>query len=153
MSFSEKLLMKDEKIEHQSKLQWQFAFSKSGGAFIMGSIFAIATSWSTFGGLLIIYGIVAFPIELISYLTSYFVVTDRRVLVRTGFVKRRSIEMLLTKIEAVAYQDGILERINGAGHIVIVGTGGTKELLPFIKGPLEFKRVLQEKIHQAQKAS
>lgn len=153
MSFSEKLLMKDEKIEHQSKLQWQFAFSKSGGAFTMGCLLAYVAGWSTLGGLLMIYGILAFPVELVSYLTSYFVVTDRRVLVRTGFIKRKSLEMLLTKIEAVAYQDGLLERINKAGHIVIIGTGGTKEILPFIQEPLEFKRVLQEKIHHVQKAS
>jgi uncharacterized membrane protein YdbT with pleckstrin-like domain len=153
MGFSEKLLMTDEKIVHQTKLRWQFAFSKSCGGFVMGCILAFGAGLSTLGGFLMLYGIVAFPFELISYLTSYFVITDRRVLVRTGFVKRRSLELLLSKVEAVAYEDGLLERINGAGHIAIVGTGGTKELLPYLENPLEFKRILQEKIHQVQKAS
>lgn len=152
MGFSEKLLLNNEKIEHQTKLQWSFAFSKSGSGILFGSILAFGFGWSALGGFLILYGIACFPFELINYKTSYFIITSQRVLVRTGLIKRRSVELLLSKVEGVYYEDGLLERMNKAGHIVISGTGGTKEVLPYIEHPLEFKRVLQEKIQSAQKA-
>jgi hypothetical protein len=49
-----------------------------------------------------------------------------------------------SKIESVNVDQGILARILGYGTIIIVGSGGTREIFPKIKNPLEFRKKFQE---------
>ena len=152
MGFTDKLLMTDEKIEHQTTLEPWLAFSRSGGTLLLALAF-FSTGASGMGVFLLTASLVTALFDLINYKTSFFVVTNKRVLVRTGLVKRVSLELMLAKIEAVAYHESLTERMNRTGSLVICGTGGTKQPLPRIKNPLEFKRQLQQKIDQIQKSA
>lgn len=152
MSFTEKLLMQDEKIEYQTKLEPWMAFSQSGGMLLMAFI-VFGIGWSGAGNFLLAWAVIALPFEWISHKTSYFIITNKRILVRTGLVKRMSLELMLTKIEGIAYEESLTERMNGTGRLAICGTGGTKQILPRIKDPLEFKRRLQEKLDQIRATS
>ena len=49
------------------------------------------------------------------WLTSNFVVTTSRVIHREGFIAKRSMEIPLDKINDVRFEQGIFERIVGAG--------------------------------------
>jgi membrane protein YdbS with pleckstrin-like domain len=82
----------------------------------------------------------------IRYLSSEFAVTDKRVLGKVGFIERESDETLLSKIEAIAVDQGVLGRILGFGTVTITGTGGTQESFPTISEPLEFRRQIQSQI-------
>jgi len=55
--------------------------------------------------------------------TSEFAVTNKRVLIKTGLVRRHSLETLLSKIESIGVAQSILGRILGFGTIVISGNG------------------------------
>jgi uncharacterized membrane protein YdbT with pleckstrin-like domain len=57
--------------------------------------------------------------DLVEWLTSNFVVTTDRVIHREGFIAKRSMEVPLEAINDVRFQQGILERIIGAGTLVI----------------------------------
>jgi membrane protein YdbS with pleckstrin-like domain len=78
--------------------------------------------------------------------TCEFAVTNKRVIVKVGWVQRRSMETLLTKIEAIEVLQGVWARLLDYGTIVIIGTGGTKEPFERIAAPLEFRRKVQEQI-------
>jgi hypothetical protein len=54
--------------------------------------------------------------------------------------------MLLTKVEEIAVDQGVVGRLLGYGTLVIVGTGGSKEIFLLITDPLEFRRQVQEQI-------
>jgi uncharacterized membrane protein YdbT with pleckstrin-like domain len=82
----------------------------------------------------------------ISYTTSEFAVTSKRVLVKVGFIRRHSLELLLTKVEGVGVDQGILGRILGYGTIVVTGTGGTNEPFKNIADPLEFRKQVQSQV-------
>jgi uncharacterized membrane protein YdbT with pleckstrin-like domain len=82
----------------------------------------------------------------IRYISSEFAVTDKRVLGKVGFIERESDETLLSKIEAIAVDQGVLGRILGFGTVTITGTGGTQESFPTISEPLEFRRQIQSQI-------
>ena len=58
-------------------------------------------------------------------------------------LRRRTVEMLNSKVEAVAVNQGILGRILGYGNIIVTGTGGTNEAFNGISSPLEFRRAVQ----------
>jgi uncharacterized membrane protein YdbT with pleckstrin-like domain len=83
---------------------------------------------------------------IIRYFTTEYAVTSRRVLVKKGFLYRRSIETLLTKIESVNVDQGILDRILGSGTLITVGTGGTHDPIKSMDKPLEFRRRMEEQI-------
>ena len=57
--------------------------------------------------------------DLVEWLTSNFVVTTDRVIHREGFIAKRSMEVPLEAINDVRFQQGIFERVIGAGTLVI----------------------------------
>jgi uncharacterized membrane protein YdbT with pleckstrin-like domain len=57
--------------------------------------------------------------DIVEWLTSNFVVTTDRVVHREGFIAKRSMEIPLEAINDVRFQQGILERVIGAGTIII----------------------------------
>ncbi|HEX5207796.1 MAG TPA: PH domain-containing protein [Steroidobacteraceae bacterium] len=72
-------------------------------------------------------------------------VTTRRVVVKQGLVSRKTIEMLLNKIETIEVSEPMAGRMLGYGSIMIVGTGGTSEPFHKIAHPLQFRNeVLQQ---------
>ena len=64
--------------------------------------------------------VVLYPLpKLIAWLTSNFAVTSDRVIHRQGFIAKRSMEIPLEAINDVRFEQGILDRIVGAGTLVI----------------------------------
>jgi uncharacterized membrane protein YdbT with pleckstrin-like domain len=82
----------------------------------------------------------------VRYLSSDFAVTDKRVLARMGVLHRQSLETLLSKIEGIGVEQDLWGRLLGFGTLTITGTGGTREALPGIPRPLEFRRQVQAQI-------
>jgi uncharacterized membrane protein YdbT with pleckstrin-like domain len=85
----------------------------------------------------------------IEYTTSEFGVTNKRVIVKIGFIHRKSVEVLLDKVESIQVNQGILGRILGFGSITIRGTGGTNEPFNKIAKPFDFRIAAQEQIATA----
>jgi uncharacterized membrane protein YdbT with pleckstrin-like domain len=75
---------------------------------------------------------------------SEFVITNRRIIIKTGFISRKTVEMNLSKIESVNVDQSIVGRILRYGSITIIGTGGTKETFHNIAKPIEFRKAFQE---------
>jgi uncharacterized membrane protein YdbT with pleckstrin-like domain len=82
----------------------------------------------------------------IRYASSEFAVTDKRVVAKLGFIERESLETLLSKIEAIGVDQGVVGRMLGFGAVTITGTGGTEESFPKIAEPLELRRQIQSQI-------
>jgi len=69
-------------------------------------------------------------------------VTNLRVVHKTGFIKRRSFEMSLDKVESVDVNQSILGRILNYGDVTILGVGEGKETISTIASPLEFRNYI-----------
>ena len=76
---------------------------------------------------------------LIRRQTTELAVTDRRVIYKTGILQRHSMEMNRSKVETVGVNQSILGRILGYGTVIVRGTGGSFEPIPFIGDPLNFR--------------
>lgn len=81
---------------------------------------------------------------LITYYTSEFVITNKRIMIKTGFISRNTFEMNHSKIESINVHQSILGRIWGYGTIIIMGTGSTREPFAAICDPLTFRRKFLE---------
>jgi len=82
--------------------------------------------------------------ELIRKYTSEFAVTNKRVLIKVGLIRRTTLEMNVAKIENIGVSQGILDRILNCGTISIIGSGGTKESFRGLRNPLDFRKKVQE---------
>jgi uncharacterized membrane protein YdbT with pleckstrin-like domain len=86
--------------------------------------------------------VLAIPPFLVSR-TSEFGVTNKRVVIKTGIVRRRTLELLLRQVEAMSVDQTITGRMLNYGSISLTGTGGVKEEFHNIARPLEFRRHVQ----------
>ena len=95
-----------------------------------------------------LYGYVAFIFSkaLIHYFNSEYGITNKRVLIKTGFIQRDSLEIFLQKIEAVHVVQSIMGRIFNYGTIIIIGTGGSKDPFYNVPDPLKFRNMIQQSI-------
>jgi uncharacterized membrane protein YdbT with pleckstrin-like domain len=66
-------------------------------------------------------------------------VTNLRVVHKTGFIKRRTFEMSLDKVESVDVDQSILGRLLNYGNVTVRGVGEGAETIKTIASPLEFR--------------
>jgi uncharacterized membrane protein YdbT with pleckstrin-like domain len=78
--------------------------------------------------------------------STEFAVTNRRVVVKVGFLRRHSTEILLRQVEGITVDQGILGRMFGYGTLVVEGTGSDRTPYKGIAAPLEFRLAVQEQI-------
>lgn len=150
MSYIEKNLMNGENIVYRTHLHWVIFLWPAICFLIAISLFCVSGEIAVIAGALfaliaIIMGLNSF----ITYKTSEFGVTNRRVIVKIGFIRRNSIEVMLNKVEGIQVDQGITGRIFRYGSITVTGTGGTKEPYHKIHAPLEFRKRVQEQIASA----
>lgn len=128
-------LSANELIISETKLHWiNFAWS---------IIFVLFTISTELYGLLMISTAIAIA-ALIKIFNSEFAVTTKRVIIKVGLISRRTLEINLTKIESVNINQNFLGRLLNYGTIVIIGTGGTKQIFHKIDKPIEFRKTLLE---------
>jgi uncharacterized membrane protein YdbT with pleckstrin-like domain len=96
------------------------------------------------GGLLVLLlaAVTAIP-PYIAYNTSEFAVTNRRVLIKIGWLRRKTLELLLQKVESVGVDQSLVGRMFNFGTITVRGTGGSREHFKNIAAPLDFRRQVQ----------
>jgi uncharacterized membrane protein YdbT with pleckstrin-like domain len=73
--------------------------------------------------LLVILWSVWLGLKYLQWLRTYFVVTDQRVLYRTGVLARHGVEIPLDRITNINFHQGIWERIIGAGDLEVQSAG------------------------------
>lgn len=88
----------------------------------------------------------------VTLLTTEFAITNRRVIAKTGFIHRRTLEILLSKVESVAVYQNILGRALNFGNVTIVGTGGTRETFRAIVDPVGVRSQVNQIIERYMQA-
>ena len=97
---------------------------------------------------LIIVTIVLVLDAIITMLTTEFVVTNRRVFAKTGFIRRHILEVFLQKVESVRVYQSILGRLFDFGVVTVTGTGGTRESFRAISNPLNVRNKINQVIEK-----
>ena len=88
-------------------------------------------------------GLFALLFPLIDSATSEFGVTNKRVIIKVGFLRRKTLELLLRHVEAISVDQSVMGRLLNYGAVTLTGTGGVKEVFHNISKPLEFRRKIQ----------
>jgi len=155
MSYIDKNLMTGEEVIYRAKLHW-FVFVHASIWVILSIILVFYVSFlgkNSFFPLLAFIVLLLALVKLcrapLSFLTSEFAVTNKRVMIKVGIIRRRSLETILKKVESIIVNQTILGRILGYGSITISGTGGTKESFKNISNPMEFRKQINEQVEKA----
>jgi hypothetical protein len=156
MSYVDSQLLTGETVRYRARLH--------RGIFTTPGIFGVLTLAALVGAiafghwwwlLVAVTGIVAaftFGQAWVTYKTSEFAVTDKRVVIKVGWIRRRTLETMLTKVEGIGVDQSLTGRMLGYGSIEVTGTGGTREEFTRIADPLEFRRQVQAAISAADEA-
>ncbi|HKA57895.1 MAG TPA: PH domain-containing protein [Gemmatimonadales bacterium] len=75
---------------------------------------------------------------------TQYEITTRRLVMSTGILRKRSLELALPKLESIAVDQTLVGRLLGYGTVVVGGTGGTKEAFPLVPAPQTFRQTVQE---------
>ena len=151
-------LLKDEKLIYYTRPHW-IIFAPGVIALIVSFLFFtygptyFALRFSFLDGyqLYVICGAVTLLIGVywlisayITYRTSEYGITDKRVLMKTGWIRRNSLEIFLRKLEAINVNQTIPGRILNYGTLVVIGTGGTEDFYFNVPQPLSFRKRVQQ---------
>ena len=124
-SYVEEVLVADEKIVHEGHI----------------------SLWSMWH--LIALGVVTLPIIIglfflgqayIRYKTTELAITSKRLIIKTGFIRRNTMEINLNKVESIQVEQAIFGRLFNFGTLTIGGTGTTHAPIPGIADPIEFRK-------------
>jgi len=114
--------------------------SKVGSPQPISGTAAMASTYFCLSIPLFLYSILLGMQALIIMITTEFAVTNRRIIAKTGFIRRHTLEMLLPKIESVSVNQNVLGRLLNFGTVTVTGTGGTKESFRAIVGPMGVRK-------------
>jgi uncharacterized membrane protein YdbT with pleckstrin-like domain len=70
-------------------------------------------------------------------------ITNKRVILKTGIISRKSEEMKISSIETVEIDQGILGRIFGFGSIKVTGRGISDLIYKNIDQPMQVKKAIE----------
>ena len=76
----------------------------------------------------------------VTCVNTEIIVTNKRIIFKTGFISRNSIEMNLDKVESVVVRQGVAGRLLDFGTLVIRGVGAGLEPVANVAAPLEFHK-------------
>ena len=91
------------------------------------------------GSLIFLFAGIIGTLNAIELQTAEFAITDRRIIMKWGVLRRNSFDLRLMHLETLNVEQGILGRIFDWGRIEIIGTGGTRGYTPDISDPLAFR--------------
>jgi uncharacterized membrane protein YdbT with pleckstrin-like domain len=92
---------------------------------------------------IIIVGIFIFAGMAIKMMTTDFAVTNRRVILKEGWLNRKTHELAVESVEGVSLDQSIWARIFGYGRVVVTGTGEAKIVFPTMAHPVDFRRAIE----------
>ena len=146
--YIDEILQPGERVLYSTNAHWIFYFPAIL-AWIVALGFLVASRMTTIDWIVLVCLIAAGVVALAALFwtlkgwfhrfTTETDVTNLRVVHKTGFIKRRTFEMALDKVESVDVDQTILGRILNYGDVTIRGVGEGIETIKTIASPLAFR--------------
>ena len=149
MRYIDEILQPGEKVLYSTNAHWIF-YLPAIVAWIAAIVLLVLSRWTTTDGIVLLC-LAASAVVAIAALywtakawfhrwTTETDVTNMRVVHKTGFIKRRTFEMSLDKVESVDVNQSILGRLMNYGDITIQGVG--TQTISTIASPLAFRNAI-----------
>ena len=154
MTYVEKTLTKEEKIIETIFLHWIFWFSPtkllSFISFLSCIIYFIVSLFNqtpTYLDILVLLILIGSALFLLFYFVEYKttenVITNKRIVFKSGFIQVDTDELINRKIENIQTKQSVLGRIFDYGNLEFTGTGGSMVLFKKIPKPIRAKKEIE----------
>ena len=146
--YIDEILQPGEKVLYSTNSHWIFFLPAIAGWILAVALFVLSGMVPAGPTVLICWSLAAIVAIAAAYktVTAWFHrwttetdVTSFRIVHKTGFIKRRTFEMSLDKVESVDVNQSILGRLMNYGDVTIMGVGEGKETITTIASPLAFR--------------
>ena len=129
MKFIKSTLPDNETIEMEISFHWTHA--------LIAWLSLLFLGW-------LVVGIFLFVSMYIEKWTTERALTNRRLVIKRGLIRRQTEEISLNRIEEVNLNQSILQRILGSGDIRVTGTGSGVVTMKNIDDPLGVQKKINE---------
>lgn len=92
---------------------------------------------------IILVGLFIFIGAALKMKTTDFAVTNRRVILKRGWLNRHTQELSVESVEGVTLDQSIIARMFGYGRVVVTGTGDAVIAFPPMANPVGFRRAIE----------
>lgn len=152
MSSIEKNLLSDEQIVYRTKKHWIIFFAPSAWI-IVAIIFAFNENpWIVKAALApAIAGLIIGLGKWLDYITSDFVVTNKRVMMKEGFFTRHTNELRLATVSNMTVNQSLLGQFFDYGTVILSPFGGREDIFTEIARPFEFQKQTQMQLDKVTK--
>jgi membrane protein YdbS with pleckstrin-like domain len=151
MAYYTKVLQPDETVKVVGRLHWSI-YIRAVVMLLLALGVLLASNGLTdptsqryalmASGVVGVLGLLLLLKAWIHRMATEIVVTDRRVILNRGLLRRHTMEMNMTKIEMVDVKQSLWGRIWGYGTVEIHGTGADIEPLEGIGSPLLIRNAI-----------
>jgi uncharacterized membrane protein YdbT with pleckstrin-like domain len=146
VSYIDENLLPDEHVVYRAKLHW-IIFARAVVVLVAAVVlFIVLPGGPLAGAVVLLIGIVMLVPPFVAYRTTELGVTNKRVIVKMGLIRRRTLELLLRQVEAISVDQSLSGRLLGFGSITLTGTGGVREVFHRVRDPLELRRRIQGQV-------
>jgi uncharacterized membrane protein YdbT with pleckstrin-like domain len=150
VGYVERHLLPNEHVVYKTRLHWVL-YVKPALVIAVGAALAVLLRkvqdppwlWMI-GAAVVVVGLVWGFVHYVELMTSEFAVTNSRLILKVGLISRYTTELLLTKVETIGVQQGLLARVLGYGDLVVTGTGGAREVFHRVRDPIGFRNHVQQ---------
>ena len=112
-----------------------------------GRVSAWSLFWYWLVGLLllvVVAGLIVWAVAWLKLRTTELAVTNKRVIAKFGFIKRRTIEINVARIESVQVEQSVTGRVLDYGTVVFSGAGTPQATIAHLADPLAFRKAVVE---------
>ncbi len=149
MGYVERHLLPNERVVYKTRLHW-ILFLKPVLVVVVGLVLSVVLwrvlqpPWLWYVGLAVVLAGLAWGfVHFVELMTSEFAVTTTRLIFKVGLIARYTTELLLSKVESIGVNQGLVGRIFNYGDLTVTGTGGARELFHRVRDPIGFRNHVQ----------
>ena len=146
MSYIQNNLHTGEEIKYKADIHW-YIFVYPAILLLLGAFFSSAQTGFIYyiGLLLLLLGLFQLIKRVLLKIGAEYVVTNKKVILKSGILSRDALELILSKCEGLRINQSIMGRILGFGSIVVT-TGGATNIFKFIANPMRFRNEINAQI-------
>ena len=146
MSYIQNNLQTGEEIKYKADIHW-YIFVYPAILLSLGAFFSSAQTGFIYyiGLLLLLLGLLQLIKRVLLKIGAEYVVTNKKVILKSGILSRDALELILSKCEGLRINQSIMGRILGFGSIVVT-TGGATNIFKFIANPMRFRNEINAQI-------
>lgn len=146
MNYIQKNLQAGEEVKYKAEIHW-YIFAYPVVLLLFGAFLSSVPSGFLYyiGLILLLLGLIQLVKRILLKMGAEYVVTNKKVVLKSGFFARDALELTLNKCEGLRITQSILGRILGFGGIVVT-TGGAVNTFKFIADPMKFRNEINAQL-------